>query len=300
VSNGDEFVPLHKLLKEDDNAKELKTIAGMENEYKDFLGAIEFTVACYFLEHRKLKDKEVEKAIKNILKHYDKDIEFFDTELEREILYELSAALQQQHISAHELTLICNYVLLAIENKSLIPDDQAYVKWLPCFFQLYSADEMQKYKDEFTKMARRIGMSSAEIAMILNTSEVDDTKEDLQEYLKLQSEFFSLKEEKKLDFVVKNGLGNPLLIYLYIEELDERKDFKMIEKLCKKLMKLTNNFPMFEFLLGLNYKNMNNSALAKQHIKSAIKRLEEAPPHIFEDEEKEEMLNEMKEELSRI
>lgn len=296
----DEFVPLGNLLKEDnDSVKQIKTLFNREGDYEDYLGAIEFTIANYFLENRNLKDKDVENAVKNIRKNYMQEIDFFEMELEKEIMLKLSLALQEESITHHELKLIFDYILWCIDNRSWMPDKQAFVKWLPYFFELYEEDEMRKYKLNLTKIARRIGIPQAQVDAMLNIEEAEVSDEQ-KNMSKLESKFFSLEDDKKFDFIVENAIINPYLMQSYIMELDEKEDFETVERLCKKLMELSNNFPMFEFLLGLNYNNMQNPILAKHHMENAVKTMEESPSDFFPPEEREKMLNDMKKEIKRM
>jgi hypothetical protein len=293
-------MPLGDLLKEDnDSIKKIKTLFNREGDYENYLGEIEFTIANCFLENRKLKDNDVKNIIKNIKKNYTKTIDFFENELEKEIMLKLSIVLQEESITHHELNLIFDYVLWCIDNRSWMPDKQAFVKWLPYFFGLYDEKEMKKYKQDIIKIARRMGIPQIQLDAMLNIEDAE-VPDEQKEMTRLESEFFSLDNEKKFDFVIEHGLKNPYLVPSYIQELEEDKDFEAIEKLCKKLMGLTNNFPMFEFLLGLNYNNMDNPVLAKHHMENAVKTLEDAPSDFFPLGEREKMLDDMKKEMKRV
>ncbi|MBW2977152.1 plasmid pRiA4b ORF-3 family protein [Candidatus Woesearchaeota archaeon] len=288
------FVPLGNLLKEDtDKIKKIKALFNKEEDYEDYLGEIEFTIANYFLENRKLKDKDVENIIKDIKKNYTEKIDFFKNELEKKIMLKLSIALQEESTTHHELKLVLDYVLWCIDNRSWMQDKQAFVKYLPYFFGLYDKKESEKYKQKLTKVARRMGIPQTQIDALLGL-EGSEVSEEQKEIAGLENELFSLDDGKKFEFIVENGLKSPSLIQSYIMELDEKEDFEAIESLCKKMMELSNNFPMFEFLLGLNYNNMGNPILAKHHMENAFKNLENAPSDIFEPGEKEQMLNDMR------
>ncbi len=49
---------------------EIKSLSGIEYEYSEWLGAIEFTIASYYIDNRKLRDKNVISALKNINRTY--------------------------------------------------------------------------------------------------------------------------------------------------------------------------------------------------------------------------------------
>ncbi|MBI5390209.1 plasmid pRiA4b ORF-3 family protein [Candidatus Woesearchaeota archaeon] len=291
---------LGSLLREDnDSIKQMKTLFNKEEEYEDYLGAIEFTIANYFLEHRNLKDKDVERIIKNLKKNYLQNIDLFETELEREIIDALCMALQEKSITPHELRLIFDYILWSIDNRTWVPDKQAFVKWLPYFFELYEDKEMRNYHINLTKIARRMGVPHAQIDMLLNRgeTEIDEGEKDKS---KIESQFFSLHADEKFNFIVENGLLNPYLVQSYILELDKTKEFETVERLCKKLMEQSNNFPMFEFLLGLNYNCLKNPILAKHHMENAVRTIEECPANLLPAEEREKMLQQMKAEIRRM
>ena len=65
----EDFVNLGKLLSEDsDDIKNLKSLLDKESEYRNFLGAAEFSIGEEFIRNRKLKDRDAIKMLKNIKK----------------------------------------------------------------------------------------------------------------------------------------------------------------------------------------------------------------------------------------
>src|SRR3989338_10941628 len=100
-----EFVPVKELLLQDtDKIKELKSLCGLEVDYINFLGPIEFFIANYGLQNKKLKDQDVKIALRNIRDHWNENLDFFKSDLEKNIMCTISASLQfGQKITIHEL-----------------------------------------------------------------------------------------------------------------------------------------------------------------------------------------------------
>jgi hypothetical protein len=64
--------------------KEIKSIYNKEYEYSEYLSEIEFSIADYYYnENRKVTDKYVIRALKNIKENRDKPISFFEKPLEK-------------------------------------------------------------------------------------------------------------------------------------------------------------------------------------------------------------------------
>lgn len=288
------FVPLGQLLKEDTvQAQEIKTLFNREHEYDEYLGEIEYTIAELFLKDRTLKDKDITQAIKNIKKNYEQDLDFFQTELEKDIVLQLSIVLQEQSITHREFRLVLDYIRWAIDNRSWMGDAQGYVKWLPYFLKLYNKTESEKYKQEFIKIARRRGVPETKIKDVINPEDATLSDED-KEYSQTESEFFSLQDNEKLNYVLANWQKNPSLIEEYTAELEGKKDFKTAEQLFTKLMEKNNNLPAFEFMLGFNYLNLGNKPLAIKHMNNAVHAIEEIPKEIMPEEEQARILTQMK------
>ncbi len=292
------FIPIGNLLKEDTQGiREIKTIFNHEDEYKDYLLAVEYTIAELFLEDRTLKDKEVEQAIRNIKKNYHEKLDFFQTRLEKEIVMEISIALQEKGITHHELKLILDYVLWSIDNRNWMSNNQAFVKWLPFFFDLYDEKEKTEYEHYVIKLGRRLGLPQSQINGILMKD--DEAFSEETEESSFDSQFFSLDEDKKFDFVVAHALKNPFILEKYSLELDEKQDYHTVERLYLKMMELSNNFALFEWMLGINYIHLGDKEKAKKHLESAMKRFQELP-HKIDDKDTKEILDMMKKTLEKI
>ena len=297
-----EFINLKKLLKEDNpEITKVNSLLYSEDEYADFLGPIELIVAEHYLRDRKLTDKDVEKVFKNIKKNYAEDIDFFEEEIDKDIMFELSCNLQENRkITHHELKLIFNYLLYCIDNRTWMPDKQAYVKWTAYFLSLFSEKEKKKYEESFIKLAKRLGIPKDKVDAMLLKSDIDPCSAEEKESSKLQSEYFSLDGNNKFDFVLNNWNKNPYLLEMYSIELEENKEFDKAEKLYKKILEIAPEFPPVEVLLGSLYKKMGNKYLADYHLNNALKSLDNVPDEAFPEEVKNQMREEIKKNLEGI
>ncbi|MCG2718860.1 MAG: hypothetical protein L6408_08530 [Nanoarchaeota archaeon] len=296
-----EFINLVKLLKEDNlKVKRIKSLFKKEEKYNGFLGAIEYTIAEHFITNWKIKDKDIVKTIKNIKRNYTKDLDFFQNEFEKDIMKKLSYVLQEQRITHHELILVLNYILWCIDNRTWMQDKQAYVKWITYFFKLFDDKEMKKYEESVKKFAKKIGIPKKHVESMLlkNSDNILEHKE--QENSRIESEFFSLEDSDKFDFVIKHALENPYLIGIYSEELDEKKDYKNAKKFYKKLLEIIPEFPPIEISLGILYKKTGDTNLAKHYLENALNTIEQIPQKIIPKEQKQQLVKEAKRELKSI
>ena len=104
-----DFIPLKNLVAEDnEESKEIQSLHGKEVEYIEFLGPLEHFIALSYMNNRGMRDVDVVRAIKNIKTNYDKNLDFFKTELEEGIVGIMSLTLQnaRRKITKHELILV--------------------------------------------------------------------------------------------------------------------------------------------------------------------------------------------------
>ena len=129
------FVPLKELILEDnEKIKEIKSLYKKEVEYMDFLGPLEFSMALYYLENKKLKDVDIIRILRKIKQNYDRPLDFFNDELEKMIMSCLSLSLQKRPITRYELFLIIGYILWSIDNRKHLKSSRVYLNWLLKFF----------------------------------------------------------------------------------------------------------------------------------------------------------------------
>ena len=294
------FVNLGKLLRENtDTIKHLKSLLDKEGEYENFLGAVEFSIGENFIQNRKLKDKDVIIMLKNLKKNYLQYLNFFNEDLEKNILLRLSFELQDRKLTHHELNLVFNYVLWAIDNRSYMQDNQAYVKWIAYTFGLFEAEESEKYEKNFKKWAARLGIPKNKIGiMLLKDTKNIELGEQEKDNSRIESEFFALDEKEKFGFAVENVDEYPFLIDMYARELVEANDYQTAERFLKIILEKIPEFPPVEILLGMLYKEMGNNILAEHHLNNANRMLAEVPDEIFAPNIKKEMKEEIKRLLS--
>jgi hypothetical protein len=154
---------------------EIKSLEYIEPEYCEYLGAIEYSIALYYYENdRKIKDKDVTLALRNIMQNYELDISFFNRDIETHIISYLICPLMENQITHHEFRLVIDYVLWAVGNRAWMGDKQAYVKWISYVMGFYSEEEEKKYERDFKMIAKKHGMSEDDIDLLLMNSVKDD------------------------------------------------------------------------------------------------------------------------------
>jgi len=204
-----EFVPLDRLLLEDnEEVKKIKSLQQKEGEYAYLLGSIEHTIALCYSENRKLKDKDVVKMLKNLRSNYSKNLDFFKEPLEKEILIQLSLALQDIETRRRELYLSISYILWSIDNRAWTGDNRAYLDWLFNFFGMMDANEKKQFKKKYDELGNNLGIDKEKIRAM--TMGGDDLDEDLYEpseeekaWIKEDSKYFAMSDEEKCDYLLK-------------------------------------------------------------------------------------------------
>ncbi len=292
----DDFSLSELLTSDTPEIKEIKSIYEKENEYNDYLDEIEFAIAAYYYEeNRNLKDKDVTAALKNIKQNRDKPISFYENELEREIIESLIGSLEEKPLTNHEFTLVFDYVLWAIENISWVEDDQAYMKWLTYVLGLFTKEEEKKYKREFNKYASNLGLSSAQVDMLLMRRDAEDFFEegDFFEGIENKAEFFDkhrvaddletgfflMTDDEKFNFLLDKGPDYFELVLDYFLYLKNKGDFEKIQDFYKKSIEKHKDFFPLQFIMGTAYMD-KDPALAKSYFEEAIRtaeKLEEIP-----------------------
>jgi hypothetical protein len=133
-----EFISLKELMLQDnDKIREIKSLYEKEEEYSDYLEPIEFCIANLGMDNHKLKDKDIVRALRNVRDNLDKDLDFFKSDLEKEVMFALSESLQTyERITKYEVMLVVKHILWAIDNRSWLDDSRAYLTWIANFFDL--------------------------------------------------------------------------------------------------------------------------------------------------------------------
>ena len=280
---------LSRYLKPDTpETKEMKSLQGKEYEYSDYLGTIEYTIASYFYENdRKIKDKDAVAALNNIKNNYDKKISFFKQDLEIEIIENLLELLEDEPISHHEFKLAIDYVLEVIDNRSWMEDEQAYLKWAAYIMGLFTEKEREEYEKSIRKLAARVGLSSKHADLMLMKGEEEDYFEFVEKYgaegreelteeelvAEIETNFLSMPEDEKFDFLLENGPEFYELVGLYLSDLSERGEFDKIQDLYRKLTERYNDFFHLYVYMGGVYLEKDPS-LAKSYFQKALETLD--------------------------
>lgn len=288
--------------------KEIKSIYENEYEYSEYLSEIEISIAEYYYNYnRKVTDKDVIKALKNIKLNRDKPISFFEKALEKKIVKSLVEPLEDSPLTDHELTLVLDYVLWVIDNRSWLEDKQAYVKWITYVLGFFTEKEEKKYEMQFKKFARKIGVSGAQVDMLLMKREMTDDFFDEEDFFEkgglggllegpspedilgedrtaddLETGFFLMTDDEKFDFLLDNGPDYVELIQDYVMGLAEKEEFEKIQDFYKKFNEKHKDFYPLHFIMGTAYLN-SDPILAISYFEKTLKATEESeelPPGI--------------------
>lgn len=287
----DNFSLSELLVPDTPEVKEIKSLYDREEEYSDYLSEIEFSIAEYYYEeNRKVKDKDVISALKNIKQNRDKPISFFEKDLEREIVESLIEPLEENPLTNHEFNLLLDYVLWTIDNRSWVEDKQAYVKWITYVLGFFSEEEEKKYEKQFKKSVSKLGLSGAQIDMLLmkkeptedffeegdifegiiDKSEVfgeDRTPDDLE------TGFFLMTDEEKFNFLLDKGPDYVELVQAYISELVDKEDFERVQDFYKKVNEKYGDFFPTHFIMATAYLD-KDPALSKSYFEEAMRTAE--------------------------
>jgi len=239
---------------------EIKSLEYIEPEYCEYLGAIEYSIAQHYYENdRKIEDKDVALALKNIMLNYELDISFFVKDIEIQIINYLISPIMEKPITNHEFRLVIDYVLWAVGNRAWMKDKQAYVKWIAYVIGLYSEEEEKKYERDFKKIAKKRGMSKDDIDLLLMKSVKDEFSkardaevfpgEDIDES-ENEIDFFSMPDEEKYNLLLEKGPEYSILLELYVFELAQNQEFERIKKLYNELSEKYPDFAHLHFLMG--------------------------------------------------
>jgi hypothetical protein len=281
--------------------KKIKSLQGKELEYSDYLGTIEYILARYFYENgRTIKDKDAVAALENIRENSDKNISFFEYDLEKEILENLIELLEEESITLHEFELIIDYVLEVIDNRAWMEDEQAYLKWATYIMGLFTEEEAKEYEESVQKLAIKMGLSSKHADLMLLKGEEEDYFDFVEEYGKddgeesteeelmaeIEERFLSMTDEEKSYFLLENGPDFYELLGLYTSLLSERGEFEKLQELYRNFTERYDDFIYLDIFMGAAYVEKDR-VLAKSYFEKALKNLDALDE--FSDSTKEEL-----------
>lgn len=277
--------------------KEIKSIYEKEYEYSEYLSEIEFSIAeYYYKENRKVTDKDVIKALKNIKQNRDKPISFFENALENKIVKSLVEPLEESPLTDHEFTLVLDYVLWVIDNRSWMEGKQAYVKWITYVLGFFSEEEEKKYESKLKKFARKMGISGTQVDMLLMKKDAEDLFEDehffeegslfeglspediLGEDRKaddLETGFFLMTEDEKFEFLLDKGPDYMELMQDYLLDLMGKEEFDKIQEFYTQFNEKHRKFSPLQVMVGTVYAE-KDPALSKSYFKEALRSVQES------------------------
>jgi len=257
------FIPLNRLLLEDsEEVKRIKSLKQREEEYAYLLGPIEHTIASYYSGNRKLRDKDVEKILKNLRSNYSQNSDFFKEPLEKEIISQLSLALQDTETMHRELYLSISYIIWSIDNRAWTGDNRAYLDWVLNFFDMMSKQEKKEFKKKYDDLGKEFGIDEEKIrAMTAGSGELDDEEvyvpsEEDEAWSKEDSEYFAMSDDEKCDYLLKcddEMESSKVLIDLLnqMEAYFKNSSFAKIVKIADKIKDAKIEMKMREIIYSM-------------------------------------------------
>lgn len=219
--------------------------------------------------------------------------------------------LEENLLYDHEFTLVLDYVLWMIDNISWLEDKQAYVKWITYALGFFSEEEEKKYERQFKKFAHKMGVSGAQVDMLLMKKEAEDlfgeenfseegglfeglSPEDIfgedrtADYL--ETGFFLMNDDDKFNFLMEKGPDYMELMQDFFLDLMEKEDFDKIQEFYTKFNEKHRNFSPLQVMVGTIYAE-KDPALAEFYFKEALRSVQESKE--VPEEIKEELRNQI-------
>ncbi len=155
--SGNKFIPIEQLLLSDTpEIKKLETLRGKEENYAYILGPLEFTLAVFYTENPRIADKDIAKILKRLQSNYSGSAD--ESTLEGMLKMAASLSLQEIPVTTHEFLLCIDCILGSIENRSWIPDNRAYLRWIANFFGLLSQKEKRNFEHLYSEIQKETGV----------------------------------------------------------------------------------------------------------------------------------------------
>ncbi len=296
-----EDVQLIKLLAPDnEKVKELKSIFKKEADYAGILGPIEYTIASYYKENKKLRDHDVAKAVKDIKLNLDQGFKDVKDPIEQEIFGAAYYALQKKKITKHEFLLVLSYITWSIDNRRWIPDARAYLNWLLAFFGMSNKKEEKEFERQYDELGAMLCIDKDRLnVMKCDYSNVPKQSEEAEEWNKENSEYFAMSDGEKYKYLLACK-EDPGCEFANIGlELEKKGEFKKAKKLYKRAIRLYPDDHDGYSHLGMLYKKMKKYARAAANLSAALelaqKLKDEDPTYINQ-----EVIDEIEKELKEI
>ncbi len=293
--------PLINLLAPDnEKVRELKSIFKKEGAYAEILGPIEYAIASYYKENKKLRDHEVAKAVKNIKLNLDREFNDVKDPLEQDIFSAACDALQEKKITKHEFLLVLSYITWSIDNRRWIPDARAYLNWLLVFFGMSNKKEQEKFERQYDELGMLLGIDKDRLnVMKCDYSNVPEQSEETEKWNKENSEYFAMTDEEKYRYLLTCKEDPDCEFANVGQDLEKKGEFKKAKKLYKRAIRLYPNDHDGHFNLGMLYKKMNKytrSAVSLSIALELARKLKNEDPACIDQE----VLDEIERELRDV
>lgn len=267
-------VSLSDFLKPDTpEVKHIRSLQDNEAEYSEHLGTIEGGIALYYYKQdNRITDREIISVLRNIKMNLDKDVSYFSHPFEVLMLGPLVDALEKKPITFHEFKLVIDYVLWSIDNRSWMGDKQAYLKWICYFLGVYTAKDEKQYEERMEKLGKKMHLSEEDVDQLLLKSERKFTDDEMEK-TRIESEFFSMNDDEKLQFLTENMPQQFDLFSVYLMELQDRREFELMKSLAKRVSKKFGDDPELYLHVAIFFSAVDLNT-AKSYLAKALSRVE--------------------------
>ncbi len=185
------------------------------------------------------------------------------------------------------------------------------MKWITYVLDFFSEEEEKKYESKFKKFARKVGVSEAQVEMLLMKRGAEDFLDDLDFFGEgslfkdlpledifdkdrvaddLETGFFLMTDAEKFDFLLDKGTDYMELMQDYLLDLMGKEDFDKIQEFYRKFNEKHRNFSPLQIMVGNVYAE-KDPALAKSYFDEALRSVQESKE--FPEEIKKELMSQI-------
>lgn len=279
---------------DDQETSKMKSLFNHEQEYSNYLGQIEYTIAKYYYYYgQRLTDKDVVSALQKINEDYDRNLKDFQKTLEKHIIFNLLDVLNDEPITRHEFELVIDYILWSIDNRSWLNDKQAFVKWTAYVFDLFSDEEKEKYENKLKDWLNALGLPDEYLdAMLLKGGTEPEIAEDESEkqLTESESQFFAMDDDEKIEFLIEDPYNRIRILQSYILDLADNEELEKLDKFYNRFIEKHDDFFIIHSIMGAIYMNYDIDA-AESYLKKAKEKAE--GDEGFPDDAKEEFMGDI-------
>jgi hypothetical protein len=255
---------------DDQETSKLKSIYNHEQEYSDYLGQIEYTIAKYYYYYgKRLTDNDVISTLEKINENHDRRLKYFQKTLENLIVFNLLDVLNDVPITSHELNLVIDYILLSIDNRSWMKDKQAFVKWAAYVFDLYSDEEKEDFENKIKDWLDVLGLPKEYLDAVLAKGGTESNADEKEvELTEAESQFFAMDDEEQIEYLIENPYERFDLLQAYIFELADSEELEKLDKFYNRFIEKHDDFYVVHLLMGIVYMDYDIDA-AEPYLKKA-------------------------------